>query len=247
MQQYSIFARLLYFTLTSDATNHGFFFLWVFYSKGHPSWNAWQPWWNSVVDRGLTKQYVATSPEYDMKLLSMTTSSNTLVWPDITITYDLLSEMDLSTKGGLFTMCRNVDIEHLQRIWHADRGRSLVLTLILSHIRFEIVLVLKPELVIFLNFGFRMSLGTLFYILPCCPIPPSPSRDCPLRLSALLFLVSCPCLIKNENNGSSYWKRRIKKMSNAHARFFFYLRKISLLYFCHRSPRRHMRKASISS
>ena len=63
-----------------------------------------------------------------MTFWSLTIYSDTLHRSDITLTRDLVPELDLVTEFDLFTEFREVSIEHLQRVWHADRGRLLLRT-----------------------------------------------------------------------------------------------------------------------
>ena len=60
-----------------------------------------------------------------MSFWSMTICSDTLHWSDITQTCDLVTVMDLITEFHLFIKFREVSIEHLQLVQHANRGRLL--------------------------------------------------------------------------------------------------------------------------
>ena len=57
----------------------------------------------------------------------MTIYSDTVHLSDILLYRDLMvTLLDLITDFGLFTEFREVSIEHMQRVWHANRGRLLL-------------------------------------------------------------------------------------------------------------------------
>ena len=59
----------------------------------------------------------SSSPGYQTTFWSMTIYSDILHRSNITLTHDLFTEFDLLTE------LQHVSLEHLLRVFHADRGR----------------------------------------------------------------------------------------------------------------------------
>ena len=56
---------------------------------------------------------------------SMTIYSDTLHRSGITLSHDIVTELHFVTEFDQFTEFREISIEHLRRLWHANRGRLL--------------------------------------------------------------------------------------------------------------------------
>ena len=67
------------------------------------------------------------SPEYYTTFGRMTIYSDFLHWSAITPIFDPITDLDLITEFDFLPNCE-VSIEYLQRMRHANRGRSLLLT-----------------------------------------------------------------------------------------------------------------------
>ena len=84
---------------------------------------------------------------------------DTLHWSDVSINRDLVAELDLITKF------REVSLQHLQRVWLANRTLTPLGHLVLSHLGLASVLIQRPfspELAIFPDFEFQTSIGTSY-------------------------------------------------------------------------------------
>ena len=92
--------------------------------------------------------------------------SDTVHGSDTSLNRDLVIELDLIIDFDLITIFWEVSIEHLQRVRLANRGRLLLRIPGLVQFGTCIFLMLRPffpELVIFRDFKFRISLGTPFF------------------------------------------------------------------------------------
>ena len=75
----------------------------------------------------LIKQYEFPSTECYTLFWMMTIYSDTLYWSGISPIFDLITDLDIFTELDFLPNCE-VSIEHLQRVWHANRGRLLLRT-----------------------------------------------------------------------------------------------------------------------
>ena len=79
-----------------------------------------------------------------MTFCSMCICSDTLHWSDMTLTSNLVTQLDIITDFDLTTNSEKVSIEHLQRVQHANRGHFIFHHLMLSHLGLACVLMLRP-------------------------------------------------------------------------------------------------------
>ena len=87
-------------------------------------------------------------------------NSKFLYLSGITLTCDLVAQLDLLTKLDLFYQFWEVSIQQLQLMWHANRGRLFLETPVPVSFWTFIVLMLRPVPLKLPDFEFRTSLGT---------------------------------------------------------------------------------------
>ena len=68
-----------------------------------------------------SEQYEVPSPECKMKFWNMTICTDTIHWSDMTLTCDLVTELDPVFDFNLFTKFWEVSIEDLQRMWQEQQ------------------------------------------------------------------------------------------------------------------------------
>ena len=76
----------------------------------------------------LSNNMRSPSPECYTTFWMMTIYSDTLHWSGITPMFDPITDLDLITEFDFLPKLREVSIEHLQRMRHANRGRLLLRT-----------------------------------------------------------------------------------------------------------------------
>ena len=76
----------------------------------------------------LSNNMRSRSPECYTTFWMMTVYSDTLNWSCTAPIFDPITDLDLITEYDFFTYLREVSIEQLQRVWHANRGRLLLWT-----------------------------------------------------------------------------------------------------------------------
>ena len=93
---------------------------------------------------------------------------NNILWPDHIQWQPLYDQTLYRTRP--FTECEEVSIEHLRRVWHADRGRLLLRTPGPVPLGLAYVLLVETNpffelVVIFTDYALRITLGTFSILL----------------------------------------------------------------------------------